>query len=43
MIGGKPISVDYIALYDEKDEYMGTVEIVEDFSRAFEYFKKLKP
>ena len=43
MIGGKPIAVDYIALYDDEGEYIGTVELVEDFSRAFEYFKNLKP
>lgn len=42
MIAGKPVAVDYIALYDDNDEYLGTCEIVEDYSRAFEYFKKLK-
>ena len=40
MIHGRPISIDYIAVYDEKGEYMGTVELVEDHSRAFEFFKK---
>ena len=42
MIAGKPIAIDYIAVYDNNGEYMGTAEIVEDFSRAFEYFKILK-
>ena len=39
MIASRPTAVDYIAVYDEEDEYIGTVEIVEDYSRAFEYFK----
>lgn len=42
MIAGRPIAIDYIAVYDDADEYIGTVEIVEDYSRAFEYFREQK-
>lgn len=41
-IKGKPVGVRYLAIYDENDEYTGTVELVEDFSKAMEKFHKRK-
>ena len=37
-IKGKPVSVQYAAVYDKNDEYIGTVEIVQDFTDAFKHF-----
>jgi DUF438 domain-containing protein len=35
---GKPILVKYMAVYDENDAYMGTLEAVQDCSRILEKF-----
>ena len=37
-IKGKPVGVRYLAVYDDAGEYIGTVEVVEDFERALEAF-----
>jgi len=37
-IMGKPILVKYMAVYDENDAYMGTLEAVQDCSRILEKF-----
>lgn len=41
-IKGKPVGVRYLAIYDENGEYTGTVELVEDFSKALETFGEKK-
>ncbi len=37
-IKGKPVGVKYLAVYDDAGEYIGTVEIVQDFTDAIEHF-----
>ena len=37
-VKGKPVAIKYLAVYDEADEYIGTVELVEDFSEALKQF-----
>ena len=37
-VKGKPVAVKYIAVYDRDDNYIGTVELVEDFSEALDKF-----
>lgn len=37
-IKGKPVGVRYLAVYDDAGEYIGTVEIVQDFTDAIEHF-----
>ena len=37
-VKGKPVAVKYLAVYDDTDEYIGTVELVEDFSEALKHF-----
>ncbi len=39
-VQGKPISIKYLAVYDDSDEYIGTVELVEDHSEALKRFSK---
>ena len=39
-VNDKPVAVKYLAVYDESDEYIGTVELVEDFTEALEHFGK---
>lgn len=37
-VKGKPVAVKYLAVYDKSDEYIGTVELVEDFTEALNHF-----
>ena len=37
-VKGKPVAVKYLGVYDKNDEYIGTVELVEDFSEALKHF-----
>ena len=37
-IKGKPVGVKYLAVYDSTGEYIGTVELVQDFSEALIHF-----
>lgn len=39
-VKGKLISVKYLGVYDENDEYIGVVELSEDHSEALKYFSK---
>ena len=35
----KPVAVKYLAVYDDNDEYIGMVELVEDFTEALKHFE----
>ena len=37
-VKGKPVAVKYLGVYDKNDEYIGTVEFVEDFSEALKQY-----
>ena len=37
-IKGKPVGVQYLAVYDDAGNYIGTVELVQDFTKALEKF-----
>ncbi len=37
-IGGKPVGVRYLAVYDAEGSYIGTAELVQDFTEALEHF-----
>ena len=37
-IKGRPVGVHYMAVYDEDDHYIGTMEIVQDFTNALSHF-----
>ncbi|MBQ7477834.1 MAG: DUF438 domain-containing protein [Selenomonadaceae bacterium] len=37
-IKGKPVSVQYFAVRDTAGDYLGTLEVVQDFSKALEHF-----
>ena len=37
-IKGKPVSVQYFAVRDGSGNYMGTVEVVQDFTKALTHF-----
>lgn len=39
-IKGKPVFVQYIAVYDDFGEYVGTVEFVQDFAGSLEVFSE---
>ena len=39
IIKGKPVGVRYLAVYGDNGEYMGTLEIVQDFTEAIKHFE----
>lgn len=39
-IAGKPVGVKYLGVYDKNGEYLGTLEIVQDFQEALDHFAK---
>ena len=39
-IMGKPVMVKYMAVYDQDDEYIGTVEVVQNCASILEKFHK---